>query len=61
MTFKLNRPVETDQPAIHISPGLAPGTYRFSLTVHNRFGQRSKPAVVTVNVVRAAPGRAFGG
>jgi hypothetical protein len=52
VTFTPNKPFATDQAAVEVDPGLAPGTYRFRLVVVNQRGQRSQPAEVAVTIVR---------
>ena len=52
--FNLRKPIQTRSPTIEVDPGLAPGSYRFSLVVTDESGNESEPDFHTV-VIQQPP------
>lgn len=52
--FELRKPIQTRSPTIEVDPGLAPGSYRFSLVVTDENGNESEPDFQTV-VIQQPP------
>jgi hypothetical protein len=48
--FRPNQTHVTTEPVIQVDAGLVPGTYRFQLIVVDDAGNRSAPAVQTVQI-----------
>ncbi len=59
--FILNKTIRTTTPTIEVDGTLAVGVHRFQLVVENERGQRSKPAVITITVVRSSVSPGGGG
>jgi hypothetical protein len=55
-TFSIGKPIDTREPTIRVD-GLGAGEHRFQLEVATGDGRTSAPAVVTVTVQDAPPGR----
>jgi hypothetical protein len=53
MRLPLNQTIETREPTIEVDPGLEPGRHRFQLEVFDEAGNRSRPAVVIVEIQRS--------
>lgn len=52
--FELRKPIQTRSPTVEVDPGLAPGSYRFSLVVTDESGNESEPDFQIV-VIRQPP------
>ena len=50
--FRDQQKFETREPFIKVDPGLPVGRYRFQLTVVDNDGNRSKAALLNVEIVR---------
>ena len=53
--FAPNQTIETAEPTITVDAGLPLGQHRFQLVVVDAAGNRSRPAVVVVDIQRAVP------
>lgn len=59
--FQVNRMIRSSRPRIVVDGGLRQGAHRFRLVVVDSSGNRSRPAILTVRVIRPDPGRPFPG
>lgn len=50
--FTQQKKFKTTEPMLPVDPGLNVGSYKFRLTVVDENGNVSKPAVITIRVVR---------
>ena len=55
MKFEPGKTIDTDTPKIEVDGTLAVGVHRFRLVVENDRGQRSRPAEISISVVRQEP------
>ena len=51
--FRDKQKFETSRPVLPVDPGLPAGRYRFRLTVADAQGNKSKPALLNLEIVEA--------
>ena len=55
--FVANQPIRTAEPTVVVDAGLPLGEHRFQLVVTDSAGNDRRPAIVTVQIVRAVSPR----
>lgn len=53
--FARRRQFTSDTPYLEVAPGLSAGLHTFELVVEDDSGNRSRPARVTVNIIKLRP------